>query len=105
MQNYNLNLFRHRKFSRDQHCGAEHKGGRWRNLCWFYYEGVCFLLKYGWPYNFCNLLIHCDYSGAVAQDGRIEPGDMILEVNGISFENMSNDDAVRTLREAVQRPG
>ena len=38
-------------------------------------------------------------------DGRIEPGDMILEVNGISFERMSNDDAVRTLREAVQRPG
>ncbi|XP_064643216.1 segment polarity protein dishevelled homolog DVL-3-like isoform X9 [Lineus longissimus] len=43
--------------------------------------------------------------GAIAQDGRIEPGDMILEVNGISFENMSNDDAVRTLREAVQKPG
>ncbi len=43
--------------------------------------------------------------GAVALDGRIEPGDMILEVNGISFENMSNDDAVRTLREAVQKPG
>ncbi|XP_013397884.1 segment polarity protein dishevelled homolog DVL-3 isoform X2 [Lingula anatina] len=43
--------------------------------------------------------------GAVAQDGRIEPGDMILEVNGISFENMSNDDAVRVLREAVQKPG
>ncbi|VDD77557.1 unnamed protein product [Mesocestoides corti] len=43
--------------------------------------------------------------GAVAQDGRIEPGDMILEVNGISFEEMSNDDAVRTLREQVQNPG
>ncbi|KAL3861791.1 hypothetical protein ACJMK2_007812 [Sinanodonta woodiana] len=43
--------------------------------------------------------------GAVAQDGKVEPGDMILEVNGISFENMSNDDAVRTLREAVQKPG
>ncbi|CAL8082647.1 unnamed protein product [Calicophoron daubneyi] len=43
--------------------------------------------------------------GAVAQDGRIEPGDMILEVNGISFEEMSNDDAVRILREQVQRPG
>jgi segment polarity protein dishevelled len=43
--------------------------------------------------------------GAVALDGRIEPGDMILEVNGVSFERMSNDDAVRTLREAVQRPG
>jgi len=47
----------------------------------------------------------CCRSGAVALDGRIEPGDMILEVNGVSFERMSNDDAVRTLREAVQRPG
>ena len=43
--------------------------------------------------------------GAVALDGRIEPGDMILEVNGVSFENLSNDDAVRALREAVQKPG
>ena len=41
----------------------------------------------------------------MAQDGRIEPGDMILEVNGVSFENMSNDDAVKTLRESVQKPG
>ena len=32
--------------------------------------------------------------GAVALDGRIEPGDMILQVNDRSFENMSNDDAV-----------
>lgn len=45
------------------------------------------------------------FRGAVALDGRIEPGDMILEVNGVSFENKSNDDAVRTLREAVQKPG
>ena len=43
--------------------------------------------------------------GAVAQDGRIEPGDMILQVNDVSFENMSNDDAVRVLREAVMKPG
>ena len=43
--------------------------------------------------------------GAVAHDGRIEPGDMILQVNEISFENMSNDDAVRVLREAVMKPG
>jgi len=41
----------------------------------------------------------------VAQDGRIEPGDMLLEVNGTSFENMNNDEAVRTLRQAVQGPG
>uniref|UniRef100_A0A5K3EVN8 Dishevelled n=1 Tax=Mesocestoides corti TaxID=53468 RepID=A0A5K3EVN8_MESCO len=43
--------------------------------------------------------------GAVALDGRIEPGDMLLEVNSISFEDMSNDDAVRVLREQVQKPG
>lgn len=43
--------------------------------------------------------------GAVALDGRIEPGDMILQVNDISFEHMSNDDAVRVLREAVTKPG
>ena len=43
--------------------------------------------------------------GAVALDGRIEPGDMILQVNDISFEAMSNDDAVRVLREVVQKPG
>ncbi len=47
----------------------------------------------------------CTHSGAVAADGRIEPGDMLLEVNDICFENMSNDDAVRTLREIVQHPG
>ena len=34
--------------------------------------------------------------GAVALDGRIEPGDMILQVN---------DDAVRVLRDVVQKPG
>ena len=41
----------------------------------------------------------------MAQDGRIEPGDMILEVNGVSFEDMTNDEAVQTLRSAAQRPG
>ncbi|ODN02436.1 Segment polarity protein dishevelled DVL-3 [Orchesella cincta] len=43
--------------------------------------------------------------GAVAKDGRIEPGDMILQVNDINFENMTNDEAVRVLREVVQKPG
>ena len=43
--------------------------------------------------------------GAVALDGRIEPGDMILQVNDLNFENMSNDDAVRVLRDVVQKPG
>ncbi|XP_029139993.1 segment polarity protein dishevelled homolog DVL-1 [Protobothrops mucrosquamatus] len=43
--------------------------------------------------------------GAVAADGRIEPGDMLLQVNEVNFENMSNDDAVRVLREIVSKPG
>ncbi|XP_019567652.2 segment polarity protein dishevelled homolog DVL-1 isoform X4 [Rhinolophus sinicus] len=43
--------------------------------------------------------------GAVAADGRIEPGDMLLQVNDVNFENMSNDDAVRVLREIVSQTG
>lgn len=41
--------------------------------------------------------------GAVALDGRIEPGDMILQVNDISFENVSNDEAVQILREVAHK--
>lgn len=41
----------------------------------------------------------------MAQDGRIDAGDMILQVNDISFEYMSNDDAVKVLRDAVSKPG
>lgn len=43
--------------------------------------------------------------GAVALDGRIEPGDLILQVNEVSFEAMTNDEAVKALREAVSKPG
>lgn len=43
--------------------------------------------------------------GAVAADGRIDPGDMILQVNEVNFENLSNDKAVEVLREAVSKPG
>uniref|UniRef100_A0A0N4ZIE5 Dishevelled n=1 Tax=Parastrongyloides trichosuri TaxID=131310 RepID=A0A0N4ZIE5_PARTI len=43
--------------------------------------------------------------GAVALDGRIEPGDMILQVNDVSFENFTNDQAVDVLRSAVARKG
>ncbi|XP_076125374.1 segment polarity protein dishevelled homolog DVL-1b [Alosa pseudoharengus] len=43
--------------------------------------------------------------GAVAADARIEPGDMLLQVNDVNFENMSNDDAVRVLRDIVSKPG
>lgn len=43
--------------------------------------------------------------GAVAKDGRIQPGDMILQVNDIIFDGMSNDDAVQVIRGVVQKPG
>ncbi|CAF3296247.1 unnamed protein product [Rotaria sp. Silwood2] len=43
--------------------------------------------------------------GLVAEDGGIEPGDMILQVNDISFEKLSNDDAAEILREAGKTPG
>ncbi len=42
------------------------------------------------------------FSGAVDADGRIQPGDMILQMNEISFEHISNSDAVRLLRETVK---
>jgi hypothetical protein len=58
-------------------------------------------------FNFGNVLVDFKFNcrGAVALDGRIEPGDMILQVNDVNFENMSNDEAVRVLREVVQKPG
>ena len=65
-------------------------------LCYLHFLSEC---------NVCAGDVTCGCSGAVAQDGRIEPGDMILEVNGISFEDMTNDEAVQTLRSAAQRPG
>lgn len=43
--------------------------------------------------------------GAVALDGRIREGDMILQVNDINLERISNDDAVKILKEAAQQPG
>uniref|UniRef100_A0A183BSZ8 Segment polarity protein dishevelled homolog DVL-3 n=1 Tax=Globodera pallida TaxID=36090 RepID=A0A183BSZ8_GLOPA len=43
--------------------------------------------------------------GAVALDGRIEPGDMILQVNDVSFENFKNDQAVDVLKRAVNTRG
>lgn len=61
-----------------------------------------------WPVTlagYMNTLHTGVYSGAVSLDGRIEPGDMILEVNGVSFENLSNDEAVRILRDVVQKSG
>ncbi|EDV24199.1 uncharacterized protein TRIADDRAFT_26894, partial [Trichoplax adhaerens] len=42
-------------------------------------------------------------NGAVASDGRIEPGDLILQVNDVSFDQMNNEQAVQALRDVVKR--
>lgn len=38
-------------------------------------------------------------------DGRVEKGDTILQVNDTPLEGLSNDDAIRALKEAVKKPG
>ncbi|CAK9296573.1 unnamed protein product [Gordionus sp. m RMFG-2023] len=43
--------------------------------------------------------------GAISRDGRIEPGDVILEVNGTSLDRVSSDQAIAILRDAVKKPG
>ena len=43
--------------------------------------------------------------GAVAADGKIQPGDLLLKVNEINFENLTNEEAVKALREVVQQSG
>ena len=50
---------------------------------------------------FYSLVVFC-YRGAVSRDGRIQPGDIILAVNGESLEGKSNKQAVALLRQAVQ---
>ncbi|VDD95265.1 unnamed protein product [Enterobius vermicularis] len=41
----------------------------------------------------------------VALDGRIEPGDMIIQVNDIALDNFTNDQAVDFLKELVTKRG
>uniref|UniRef100_A0A0N5AQT4 Dishevelled n=1 Tax=Syphacia muris TaxID=451379 RepID=A0A0N5AQT4_9BILA len=43
--------------------------------------------------------------GAVAKDGRIESGDMIIQVNDIPLDNLTNDHAVDILKRVVAKRG
>jgi len=43
--------------------------------------------------------------GAVYQEGSIDPGDLIIQANDTPFTNMSNDDAVKVLRDLAKKPG
>lgn len=44
-------------------------------------------------------------NSAVALDGRIEPGDKLIQVNDRNLEELTNDEAVKVLKEAVIRRG
>lgn len=53
--------------------------------------------------NYCSqgaILIHEVYpDGAANKDGRLKPGDQILEVNGESFRNITHSRALAVLRQ------
>ena len=58
------------------------------------------------PQGDCGIFVGCVKKGGVAeQSGRIEPGDLILEVNNIDLEKMSNDKALAILRGEVAKGG
>jgi len=44
----------------------------------------------------------CVLSSPAALDGRISVGDVIVDVNDVSLESMSDAEAVNTLRDAVR---
>ena len=44
-------------------------------------------------------------NSAVAQDGRIEPGDKLIQVNDVNLEELTNDEAVKVLKDAVIKRG
>lgn len=44
-------------------------------------------------------------NSAVALDGRIEPGDKLIQVNDTSLEELSNDESIRILEQAVIKRG
>lgn len=44
-------------------------------------------------------------SGAAARDGRIQPGDLILEVNGVDLERMTNEHAAVTMKTELAKGG
>ena len=41
----------------------------------------------------------------MAADGRIQAGDLILNVNDVEFSNLTNEEAVKVLRDVVQANG
>lgn len=58
------------------------------------------------PQGDCGIFVGCVKKRGVAERcGRIEPGDLILEVNEIDLEKMSNDKATAILKSEVAKGG
>jgi len=86
-----------------------------------YTELICFDLARHWTLplgvffigqhtrdNLCETGIYVSaiHMGSIAQlDGRLNPGDVILEINDIDIEGMSNSDALMTIQNAIRKAG
>lgn len=44
----------------------------------------------------------CNFQGAAVEDGRLKPGDRLLEVNGVEMTGKTQSEAVSVLRNAPQ---
>jgi C-terminal processing protease CtpA/Prc len=44
----------------------------------------------------------CNFQGAAVEDGRLKPGDRLLEVNGVEMTGKTQSEAVAVLRNAPQ---
>ncbi|XP_053205575.1 segment polarity protein dishevelled homolog DVL-2-like [Panonychus citri] len=67
--------------------------------------GMSLIGQFGDPENSGIYVGSIMKGGAVAAEGTIQTGDMILQVNEHILSNMTNDQAVEILREAAQRAG
>ena len=51
-----------------------------------------------------GVIVHEVHKGGVAEkDGRIQPGDFIVSVDGLAFKDITNKDAIRALRIAKDK--
>jgi partitioning defective protein 3 len=49
----------------------------------------------------CRLDFNPHFQGAAVEDGRLKPGDRLLEVNGVAMTGKTQSEAVSTLRNAL----
>ncbi len=70
----------------------------WRNQIIF----VHYIIDWCKFFEITETKAKCSYG---SQDGRLMPNDQLLNINGVSLLNMSNSDAMETLRKAMCHDG